>query len=119
MAPVRADDLAMVEVAALDRPDAWGRAHAIAGPEAMTFNELLRRVARARRMPVLLVHVPLAFARPLVAAMARLLPRPPVTPGQLAMLGEDSVADPAETLRVFGVAVRPIDAILAGAEDAA
>jgi len=70
-------------------------------------------------MPVRLVHVPLALARPLVALMAKLLPAPPITPGQLAMLEEDSVADPAEVARVFGVVVRPIDPILLGTEDAA
>jgi len=118
MAPLRADDLADIEVAALDRPDAWGQAHEVTGPEAMTFNELLRRVARARRIPVWLVHVPLVLARPLVALMAKLLPAPPITPGQLAMLEEDSVADPAEVARVFGVSVRPIDPILLGTEDA-
>jgi NADH dehydrogenase len=118
LAPVRADDLAMVEVAALDRPEAWGRAHEIAGPEAMTFDELLRRVARARGRRVWLVHVPFAFARPLVRAIAP-LPFAPITPGQLAMLEEDSVADAAEVLRVFGVQVRGIEPILSGAEDAA
>ena len=67
---------------------------------------------------VWLVHVPFALARPLVSAIAP-LPFAPITPGQLAMLEEDSVADAAEVLRVFGVAVRGIDAILSGAEDAA
>jgi NADH dehydrogenase len=118
LAPIRADDLADIETAALDRPAAWNRVHEVGGPEAMSFNELIRRVARARGHRALLVHVPLAIAGPLVQAMS-LLPFAPVTPDQLAMLGEDSVGDPADTLASFGVAVRPIDPLLAGTEDAA
>ncbi len=119
LAPVRADDLAAIEVAALDHPEAWGRAHEVVGPEAVAFNELLRRVARGRGRKVMLVHVPLALARPLVSLLAAVLPSPPITPGQLAMLEEDSVADPADLKASFGVTVRSIDPILAGQEDAA
>jgi NADH dehydrogenase len=118
LAPIRADDLADVEVAALDQEAAWNRVHAVGGPEAMTFNELIRRVARARGHGALLLHVPLALARPLVRLMS-LLPFAPITPGQLAMLAEDSVGDPADTRATFGVTVRPIDPVLAGTEAAA
>lgn len=124
LAPIRADDLADIEAATLDRPLAWNRVHEVSGPEALTFNELLRRTARARGHGALLVHVPLALARPLVALIAKVLPAPPITPDQLAMLSEDSVADPALLLEAFGIQVRSIDPILsgdpalAGAEDA-
>src|SRR5688572_2071903 len=73
LAPIRADDLADVEAFALDRPAAWNRVHEAAGPEAMEFNELVRRAARARGRKVALVHVPLGLARALVSVLSRTL----------------------------------------------
>ena len=120
LAPIRADDLADVEAFALDRPAAWNRVHEAAGPEAMEFNELVRRVARARGRRVALVHVPLALAKPLVAALSKTVGRlSPITPDQLAMLSEDSVADPAALRREFGVEPRSIQPLLEGRERAA
>jgi len=120
LAPIRADDLADIEVFALDRPAAWNRVHEVAGPEAMEFNELLRRTARARGRRVALVHVPLALAKPLVAALSRVAGRlSPVTPDQLAMLAEDSLADPQALRRDFGVEPRSIQPLLEGKERAA
>ena len=120
LAPIRADDLADTEVSALDRPAAWNRVHEVAGPEAMEFNELVRRTARARGRRALLVHVPLALAKPLVAALSRVVGRwSPITPDQLAMLAADSVADPLALRRDFGVEPRSIQPLLEGKERAA
>jgi len=121
LAPVLADDLADLEAAAFDagpeRASAWNRVHTVCGSEAIPFNELLRRTAKGRGRPALLVHVPLVFARPLVEALARVLPDPPVTPGQLAMLLEDSTCDPAPAARAFGVTLHPIGAVLGRAQE--
>ena len=118
LAPIRADDLADAEVAALDRTDAWNRVHEAAGPEALPFDELVRRVARARGRRVALVHVPLALARPMVALLSG-LPFAPITSDQLAMLSEDSVADPTGLAAAFGVTPRSIEPLLDGRERAA
>ena len=115
LAPIRADDLADTLVAALDRPAAWNRLHEAAGPEAFTFDQLLKLAAHGR--PLVLLHLPLALARPLVALVSP-LPFAPVTTDQLAMLLTDSVADPAALREAFAVDVRSIRPILAG-EDAA
>ena len=106
---VHADDLALVEARALDAPGAWNRVVNVVGPEAIPFKTLLRRTARGLHRPVVFVHVPIAFARPFIHLAAAVLPNPPITPGQLAMLAEDSVGDPAELARLFGVHVRPVD----------
>jgi uncharacterized protein YbjT (DUF2867 family) len=113
--PVHADDVADVQVAALDRPAAWNRAYDVVGPETMPFVTLLRRTARALGRAVLPVHLPLAIARPLVALAARILPAPPITPGQLAMLEEGSAGDPATVERAFGLTMRPLTDLLAPA----
>jgi NADH dehydrogenase len=114
MSPLRADDLADLQAASLDRPAAWNHAWSVCGPESMPFVDLLRRTARGLGRPIVLVHVPLAVARPVVALAATLLPSPPITPGQLVMLEEGSACDPAPAERAFGVAMGSIDDVLGG-----
>jgi uncharacterized protein YbjT (DUF2867 family) len=118
MAPVRADDLADVQVAAFARPDAWRRVHEVAGPDAFTFEELVRRVARGLGRKIVCVHVPLALVRPALALLAPVEGWLPITRDQFAMLEEDSLADPAPVAAAFGVTVRPLDPIIDGKEDA-
>jgi NADH dehydrogenase len=121
LSPVLADDLALVEAAALARPAAWNRVHAVAGPVAYEFRELLRRVAAGLGRPIVRVHVPVVLVRPVVDLVSRLGPiarLAPITADELAMLGEDSVADPAPLEASFGVRVRPVDAVFAGTEAA-
>src|SRR5207249_2168088 len=72
LAPVLADDLALVEVEALTRPAAWNRAHDVAGPVAYEFRELLARVASGLGRTIVRVHVPVGLVRPVVEGMARL-----------------------------------------------
>jgi NADH dehydrogenase len=109
---VHAEDLAEVEARALDHPESWNRIVDVVGPEAIPFKTLLARTAKGLRRPVFFVHVPIALARPFIHLAAALLPAPPITPGQLAMLAEDSVGDAGEVERRFGVCVRPIDDVL-------
>lgn len=116
MSPLQADDLASIEAAALDRPLVWNRAWAVGGPAAIPFVDLLRRAARGLGRPVVLVHVPIGLARPLVALMAAVLPNPPITPGQLVMLEEGSACDAGPISRAFGVTPRAIDDILGDGE---
>jgi len=121
LAPILADDMAMVEVEALTRPAVWNRAHDIAGPRAYEFKDLLARVAQGLGRPILRLHVPVGLVRPVVDLMARLGPLArlaPITPGELAMLREDAVADPATVEREFGVRLRPVDAVFEGREAA-
>ncbi|MEO6462984.1 MAG: NAD(P)H-binding protein, partial [Candidatus Eisenbacteria bacterium] len=44
LSPLHADDLADLEAAAFDHPEAWNRAYEVCGPEAIPFVDLLRRV---------------------------------------------------------------------------
>jgi NADH dehydrogenase len=122
LAPVRADDLARIEAEALARPAAWNRAYDVAGPVAYEFRELLRRVARGRgRRVAWLVHVPVGLVRPVVSLLSRVRPLvrvAPITADELAMLGEDSVADPAPVEAAFGLTLRTIDGVLDGTEAA-
>jgi NADH dehydrogenase len=112
MSPVHADDVAEIGARSLDLPAAWNRAWDLCGPEAMPFVDLLLRTARGLGRRILLVHVPLVLARPLVALAARVLPDPPITPDQLAMLEAGSTCDAAAAARAFGLSLRRVDDVL-------
>ncbi len=110
LAPIAAEDVAESVARAFGLPGAWNLTHEICGPRAYPFNELLRMTARGRGRSVMLVHVPLALARPLVGLIAP-LPFAPVTPDQLAMLSEDSTCDGGALARAFGFTPRPIEGV--------
>ena len=48
------------------------------------------------------IHVPAALMKPAVAVMDKLLPKPPVTPAQLAMLRLDNSAPQSATASLIG-----------------
>ena len=88
---------------------------------AYEFRELLARVASGLGRTIVRVHVPVGLVRPVVEGMARLGPLArllPITPGELAMLREDSVADAGAVEREFGIRLRPVDAVFDGREAA-
>jgi uncharacterized protein YbjT (DUF2867 family) len=109
---VHADDVADIGARALDLPAAWNRAHDVCGPEAIPFVDLLRRAARGLGRRILLVHVPLFLARPVVALAARVLSDPPITPDQLGMLVAGSTCDSAAAAHTFGLTLRRVDDVL-------
>lgn len=111
LAPVRAEDLAALEVASLDRLSAWNAVYAVCGPGTYTFNELLARTAKGLGRPIVRLHVPLVLARPFVAFLARVLPDPPITPDQLAMLERDSVCEPGPAEQAFGVRMESVEEV--------
>lgn len=101
--PVHVDDLASAITAALARPSTSGQAYDVAGPEPLTFRQLVRESGEAvGRRPVLL-PVPL---RPTVAAVnlyERVSKRPRVRAEQLERLSEDKAFDiePARTALTY------------------
>jgi len=99
--PLWVDDLAAVTRRALDTPAAGGT-FALGGPDAVTWNELWLRIARALGKRRRLVHVPFGLARGPAALLER-FPRPPLTRDQLAMLAlGDNVADIGPAQAAFG-----------------
>jgi NADH dehydrogenase len=100
--PIWVDDLAAIVAAAVDRPEGGGTFE-LAGPDAVTWNELWERLARrlGKRRP--LVHLPATLLRPQAALLER-LPNPPLTRDQLRMLElGDNVCDIAPAVAAFGI----------------
>ena len=80
----------------------------LGGANVMTYRELVELTLRAtgRRRP--LVPVPFA-AWEAIAAGARILPSPPISEGQVALMKKDNVADPdLPGLGTLGIEPRPL-----------
>ena len=105
--PVHVADVADAVLNAVERPAAAGHCYDVAGPEPLSFTELLRSCARAAGSRTRLVPVPLA---PLVAA-ARcyevLSARPRIRAEQLQRLAEDKAFAISDAIRDLGYAPRP------------
>jgi uncharacterized protein YbjT (DUF2867 family) len=110
--PVLAADLAELVARADELPAVWNRTHAVCGPRAYELRELLRGAAGRRPRLYLPVPWPLLWAG--AQLMEWLLPDPPVTPGELAMLARGSTCDPRPIEAAFGLAMGSVDGLLAG-----
>ena len=75
---------------AAERPDSAGRVHEFGGPGVHSFREVLEFVLAATGRRALLVPAPRALLA-LPARLFELLPDPPLTRDQLAMLSRDNV----------------------------
>jgi NADH dehydrogenase len=100
--PIWVDDVATCFVRALDAPA--GQTIDLGGPDAVTWNELFERIRRVLAVRRGTIHLPFGLVRP-AAAVAELLPRPPVTRDQLTMLERsgDNVCDIAPMVAALGV----------------
>ena len=84
----------------------------LGGPEVFSYRALLELVMHhvGRRRPLLPVPFPLWDA---LAAACRLLPSPPLTEGQVALMRQDNVADPGlPGFGALGIDPAPIEAEL-------
>jgi NADH dehydrogenase len=101
--PIWVDDVAAFFARAVDSQAAAGRTFDLGGPDQVTWNEFWLRLQAAlgKRRP--LVHVPFGLMRA-QARFLELLPKPPVTRDQLAMLAVgDNVGDAGPASETFGV----------------
>lgn len=109
--PLALHDLLPAIGQALTRDDILEQTFEIGGPEVLTYDDLLRRVARVLGLRRTLVHLPMPLARAVVGAFA-LLPNPPITRDEALALFEDNVCDNAPALRIFGLRLRPVEQAL-------
>ena len=101
--PVFVGDVAEAAATALAGPDLRPGIHELGGPEVLTYRTLVELVMRhcGRQRALLPVPFPVWDA---VAAASRVLPAPPLTEGQVALMKRDNVADPdLQGLEALGV----------------
>lgn len=117
--PVHVADLACAVLTAVERPETAGRCYDVAGPEPLTFADLLRAAAAAVGCRVRLVPVPLAPVIALTRTYERASRNPRIRAEQWQRLAEDkafSIEDAARDLafvpRSFGTGIRAEAALL-------
>jgi len=110
--PVLVGDVAEAACRALERGNAPGSVFELGGPEVFTYREIVERLAARAGRRRLFLPVPFALWRAL-AAMASLLPQPPLTPAQVALMQRDNVV--GDGVATFaGLSIAPRSAIAMG-----
>lgn len=104
--PVHVDDLATAVVSALETPVAVGRIYDVAGPEPLTFREVVTEAAKAVGKRPYLVPVPHATAVAAARIYARVASRPRLSVEQVERLGEDKAFDITAAREDLGYAPR-------------
>ena len=93
MQPISVEDVTTSFATAVDSNKALGNLYELGGPQALTFNEILKIIADVLGKKILLLHIPTGIFKPVAWLMERALPTPPVTREQLIMLNEDNTCD--------------------------
>ena len=99
MSPVHVEDVADAFVAALNSPETIGQTYELGGPEAVSWNDMIRRVAASVGRSKIMLPMPTGLMR-IGATLFDWLPFFPVTRDQLTMLelGNDCSPEPLRKL---------------------
>ncbi len=99
MSPVHVEDVAAAFVAALEDPETIGKTYELGGPEAVSWSDMIRRVAASVGRRKFMLAMPTGLMR-IGATLFDWLPFFPVTRDQLTMLelGNECSPEPLEQL---------------------
>jgi uncharacterized protein YbjT (DUF2867 family) len=100
--PVHVKDVAIAVVSALSRPQSIGRAYEIAGPEPLTFRQIVEQAAAAVGSRNRLVSVPIGPLVGGVRAYGAIVRSPRIKAEQLQRLAEDKHFDISAARRDLG-----------------
>ena len=92
MSPVHVEDVAAAFVTALGNPSTFGETFELGGPEILSWEQILERIAAATGRNKWTIPMPIGLMK-LPAALLDWLPYFPVTLDQLRMLEEGNTAD--------------------------
>lgn len=106
--PVWVGDVSKAFVTALEVPQSVGKTYLLTGPKEYTFKQLLSLELETLNKRKPLVHVPL-WAMNLVVPLMQMLPNPPITKDQYAMLLDGNTGDPAPARDTFGLHMEPLE----------
>ena len=101
MSPVHIEDVASAFVVALENDRTIGQTFALGGPEVLSWQTMVRRIAAATGRTKWLLPMPIWIMR-VGATLFDWLPFFPVTRGQLTMLEEGNTADPEILRQLIG-----------------
>ncbi len=89
--PIYIDDVVDCIVKAVTSEAFLNEIYEVGGPEQLTYEEVTREIAEAMGATRPVVHMPMFFMKPMARVLESVLPKPPISTGQLIMLEEDNV----------------------------
>ena len=111
--PIHRDDVCRVIVESMTRADVVGRAYDLLGPDRVTFDDLLRRLAARLGLRRPIVHLPAGLMLLAARVLGRLTSKPPITVDHVLGLTSPARVDGAAARRDFAVQWTPLDTGLA------
>jgi len=100
--PIAVEDVARCLALSVDREDLKGKVLEIGGPERISYNDIVSKVARTLGKRGWRFHVPLWSMYLVASALQLVQPRPAVTIDQLRMLGIRNVGELGMVEETFG-----------------
>jgi NADH dehydrogenase len=107
--PVHLDDLCGVIEACLVRDDVLGQTYDVLGPDRVTLDDFLRRLAGVLGVQRPLLHLPARAALLMAHVLGRVMARPPITVDNVLGLTSPARVDPQAAVRDFPIAWTPLD----------
>ena len=108
MQPIALDDVTRCIADSVGNSLVKGKTLNLGGPDRLSYNDLLDEVAIAMGRKIRRIHVPTMLAEPMIAVMQGLLPRVPLTTGQLRLMGIRNVAEGRDIEESFGFTPKPL-----------
>jgi nucleoside-diphosphate-sugar epimerase len=100
--PISVKDVATCVFLSLQNKDTINQVIHLAGPEHLAYKEIIDLIIQTLKIKRIKLNIPVPIMKATVWAMERLLPQPPVTSTQLAMLNRDNITDLDVVERAFG-----------------
>ena len=108
MQPIALDDVTRCIADSVGNSLVKGKTLNLGGPDRLSYNDILDEVAIAMGRKIRRIHVPTMLAEPMIAVMQGLLPRVPLTTGQLRLMGIRNVAEGRDIEESFGFTPKPL-----------
>jgi len=106
--PIHIDDVCEVIVQCLTRTDVIGKTYDLLGPDRVTFDEFLARLARELGIRKPVVHIPGGVALMMASVLGVISRRPPVSVDNVLGMTSPARVDKAPAQRDFAIAWTPL-----------
>jgi NADH dehydrogenase len=108
MQPVYVGDVAKAFALSLRKKETIGRTLELAGPEKLTFDEVIERIGEVTGLRRRKLHVPMPLMRANALLAEKLLSKPPFSRDALKMLEEENTTGLNALVEVFGMTPRAL-----------
>ncbi len=105
--PIAVGDVVRAIVTVLEDDSTVHKSYSLGGPMPLSLRQMTERILIAMSASRVLVGVPVAVLKPLIALGEHLLPHPPVTTGLLDLLKIDNVIERNDLSDELGISPTP------------